>query len=262
MKTTAVGERGPGAALRHGGLVAGRNLLRYRRNPASVASAAVSPLIFLLGFSAVLSRSLDAHGIDVVQYLPPVVVVQAMFFTAISSAYFLADDRSTGVLERCRSLPVNRWAPLVGRLGADLVRSTGSVVVLLVAAGVLGFRFTAGVPAALGFVAVALLFTVAAATACSLVGLTAASPEAASSTLFLPYLPLLMLSSGFVPVTGFPGWLQPVVRWQPVSLTVEALRVLADGGPTTVAVLRAVAVLFVVTATFGALGARAFRSAR
>jgi ABC-2 type transport system permease protein len=77
----------------------------------------------------------------------------------------------------------------------------------------------------------------------------------------LPYLPLLMLSTGFVPLEGFPGWIQPVVQWQPVSLTVDALRALSSGGPTAQPVARAVAALTVLLVGFGVLSTRAFRRA-
>ena len=252
-------ETGLGAAIRHSGLIAGRNVTRTLRNPVSVASAVLFPLIFFFGFLSVLRRTLEAQGLDYEQYLPPIIVVQAMFFTAISSAFFLADDRLLGILDRCRSLPVHRVAPLAGRVLADLARSAVSLVVLVVVAMLFGFRFDAGPLGAVGFAAVALLFTVTAASACALVGLRAPSPEAASSTLFLPYLPLLMLSSGFVPVAAFPGWLQPFVRWQPVSLTVDALRALSSGGETLTPVIRAFAVLVVLALGFGALGARTYR---
>lgn len=262
MIVAARRERGLGRAWRDGRLVAGRNLVLYARNPASIAGAVVFPLIFFFGFLGVLRRSLEAQGIDYAQYLPPVVVVQAMFFTAISSAFFLADDKLRGLLERCRSLPVNRWAPLLGRVMADLARAVVSMTVVLAAASLVGFRFEVGIVAAVGFIGVVMLFTITVVAGCSIVGLASASPGAVSATLFLPYLPLLMLSSGFVPVTGFPGWLQPFVRWQPVSLTVEALRGLSSGGPTAAPVAKAVIVLVVLAIGAGALGARAFRTLR
>lgn len=252
-------ETGLAALVRDGGLVAERNVRRYQRSPASVVSAVVFPLIFFFGFLSVLRRSLEAQGLDYVQYLPPAVVCQAMFFTAISSAFYLADDKQRGLLERCRSLPISRWAPLVGRVEADLARSVVSVTVLVLAATLAGFRFEAGVLPAIGFLGIALLFTLAATAGCALVGLASPSPEATNSTLFLPYLPLLMLSTAFVPVEGFPGWLQPFVRWQPVSLTADALRALSSGGPTATPVLRAVVVLGALSVGFGALGARVYR---
>jgi ABC-2 type transport system permease protein len=249
------------AALHDGRLLVDRNLLLLWRSPSAVGSMLVFPLIFLFGFFAVLERSMDAAGIDYAQYLPPAVVVQAMFFAGISSAFFLADDRLTGRIERFRSLPLHRWAVIVARVGADTVRAVVSMVVVLLGATALGFRFHAGAVAAVGFVLVVVLFAVCVAAGCGVIGLRAKSPEAATSTLFLPYLPLLMLSTAFVPLEGFPGWIQPFVRWQPVSLTVDALRALSAGGPTLRPVLEAAIALTVLLVVFGALGARAFRRA-
>lgn len=250
------------AAVRDGRLLLGRNVLRLMRNPVSVTSAAVIPLVFLLGFSAVLSRSMDRLGIDYAQYLPPIVVVQAMFFTAISSAYFLAEDRISGMLERCRSLPVHRWSVVLGRVGADAVRALVSMVVVLLGAAALGFRFHAGWAAGLAFAGLTLMFAMIAAAGCALVGLRARDAEAATSALMLPYLPLLMLSTGFVPLGGFPGWIQPFVEWQPVSLTVDALRALSTGGPTAEPTAEAVLALAALGTLFVMLAARAFRTAR
>jgi ABC-2 type transport system permease protein len=255
------GERGVAAALRDGGLVAGRHLRVSVRRPRMILTATLFPLIFFFGFLAVLRRSLEARGLDYEQFLPPIVVIQAMFFTGMASAMLLADDRVRGLQERCRSLPISRWAPLVGRVAADLVRAVLSVVVLLVAAGAVGFRFEAGVLAAAGFVGVALLFAVAACAGFGSAALAARDPEAVLPTLALPYLVLLILSSGFVPVEGFPGWLQPMVRWQPVSLSAEALRALSGGGPTAAPLVRAAVVLAGLISVFGLLGARAYRRA-
>ncbi len=263
MSIDALGSvgRAPRTAWRDGRLLAGRNLLRLGRNPASMASMFVMPLIFLGGFFAVLGRSMEDLGIDYAQHLPPIIVVQSMFFTAISSAFFLAEDRSGGLLERFRSLPMDRWSVMTGRLGADILRAAASMAVVLSGAVVLGFRFRAGLAGAVGFATIALLFALVAVAGCSLVGLTARDAEAATSTLMLPYLPLLMLSTGFVPLEGFPGWIQPFVEWQPVSLTVEALRALSSGGPTTEVVWKALVALVVLGMLLGTLSTRAFRSA-
>lgn len=247
------------SSLRGGLVLAGRNLTLWRRNPSSVVGTFVFPLVFLLGFSVVLRRTMELRGLEYDQYLPPVIVVQAMFFAAIASAFWLCGDRLAGLLDRFRSLPIGRSAVVVARALADGARALGSLAAVVLGAMALGFRFEAGLPAALGFVVVALLFALVVAAGCSMVGLRSSDPQAAISALFLPYLPLLMLSTGFVPVEGFPGWLQPFVRHQPVSLTVDALRALASGGPTTELVVRALAALAALLLVFGALGARTFR---
>ena len=42
---------------------------------------------------------------------------------------------------------------------------------------------------------------------------------------------LMFISPAIVPVATMPGWLQPVARNQPFSVTVNAVRALLEGGP-------------------------------
>jgi ABC-2 type transport system permease protein len=251
-------QRGLGAAIRDSSLIYGRNVKLFR-NPASMLGMTVFPLIFLLGFTLVLTRSLDRIGIDAAPFLTPTVVVQAMFFAAMSSAFYLAQDRTTGLVGRLRTLPIHPAAPVLGRLAADVTRSAISLTVLVACASVLGFRFRAGPVAAAGFVLVGLLFSLAVAAGYVAWVLAASDPTAATQVMSVPYLPLLMLSTGFAAVEGFPGWLQPFVRWQPVSLTVDALRVLAEGGPTAMPVAKATVVLGTVVVVFVTVATRSFR---
>lgn len=241
-------------------VLTGRNVTRLRRNPASLVSAIVIPVVFFLGFYCVLDQLLATVGLDFATYATPTILVQAMFFAALSSGVFLAQDVTGGMLQRARSLPIARSAPILGRLGADLVRGVISLTVLLVVAAAFGFRFRAGAAAAVAFVGLALLFLAALVAGCGAVALSARSPEAAVQTLFLPYLPLLMLSTGFVPAEQFPGWLQAFVRYQPVSETVEGLRALSAGGPTAGPVLVALLWLLGLLAGFTVLAARAYRT--
>lgn len=231
-------------------LLAGRNIRRLR-TPATVFGAAVIPLVFFIGFSAVLGRLLDARGIDAAQYLTPAIVVQAGMFTAMSAGFALSADVADRVIVRFRSMSVGWAAVLAGRLGADAVRVLGSVVVVVLAGAVAGFRFTAGLLDTLGFVALAVAFTLCLSTGAAALGAGSDDPESVNAMLQIPYLPLIMLSSAFVPADAFPDRLEPVIRNSPVTLVVDALRGLADSGasrdalPGALAWIAGLAVLFV-----------------
>ncbi|MEM7141778.1 MAG: ABC transporter permease [Actinomycetota bacterium] len=238
-----------------------RAMRRSLRNPATALSAIVFPLLFFTLFNIVLRRVMQARGFDYVQLLPSTVVVQAMMFAGMSAAYFMADDRGNGMFDRFRSLPIHRLAPLVARTVADLVRSVVSIVTVVVVGVAIGMRFSAGVPAAFGFVGVALLFAATCSLGMGLIGLVASSPQGASSLASIPYLPLLMLSSGFAPVEDFAGWLQPFVRWQPVTAAIDALRALAGDGDISVTVARSVAWSIGLSVVFALISIRTIRRA-
>jgi ABC-2 type transport system permease protein len=220
--------------VRDTSVLGARAVSLWTRNPASILGAVLFPLVFFVMFNLVARRMMTARGFDYAQLLPATVVVQAMFFTAMSSAYYVAADRLSGMTGRLHSMPVHRAAPLVARSVGDVSRASISVLVLLIASVAAGLRFRAGVAGAIGFVVVALVFAGVISLGMALIGTRAPTPEAASALASIPYLPLVMLSSGFAPVEDFPGWMQGAVAQQPVTRTIDLLRALVDGGPTAV----------------------------
>jgi len=75
----------------------------------------------------------------------------------------------------------------------------------------------------------------------ALLGLLVHDPESAGIGGLLAVIPLIFTSSTFVPVATFPGWLQAFSKINPITVTVDALRALCLGGPTSTAVWHALA---------------------
>ncbi len=240
-------------------LLGARSITKASRNPASIMGAILFPLLFFALFNVTMRRIMDAQGFDYVQLLPSAIVAQAMIFAAMSSAYYVADDVVSGVLQRLRSMPIHRGAPMFGRAIADLVRAAVSLAVLVVVGVATGMRFNAGLVWLPVYIGVALLFAIAAALAMGLLGYVAGSPDNAVSIASIPYLPLLMLSTAFVPVEDFPGWLQPFVEWQPVTAVIDALRALTGDGDITSTVAASVVWSIGLVVVCGYLGVRAMR---
>lgn len=253
----------PRPAVVDGLVLGGRQMTIMRRRPASVVSAVVMPLVFTLLFFAVFERVMERIGVDYAQHLVPATVVQAMFFTGMSAAVLAAEDAGGGMLTRLRALPVDRGAPFVGLLAAELTRALVSLAVLLPLGMALGFRFDGGPLGAVGFVLLSVAF---AATVCAGyigLGLVVRKGEVAQAMAMLPYFPLLLVSNAFTPADRFPGWLQPVVRNQPVSQACDALRALAaDGVGFGRPVAEAAAWLVPLFAGFAVLAARGFGRSR
>ncbi|MFP8883763.1 ABC transporter permease [Streptomyces mangrovi] len=224
-------EHGAGNLAAQGLVLAARNL-RRGANAQSVVVYAVFPLVFVFGFLMLFGRVFEERGLDYAQFLTPAIVVQWMFTVANTSGVATASDRESGMLSRCRWMPVNRGAFVAGRLVSDVVWVLVAVVVIGAAGHLAGFRFQGPVLAVAGFVALAVAFALTLTAATTAVGLVSAGPEAASATLNLPYLVLILLSTAFVPASAFPDWLEPAVRASPVSSVIDALRSLASASPS------------------------------
>lgn len=210
-------------------LITGRNLIRLRRNPVVIVAIAIFPMVFLLGFWIVGQKLMAAQGVNYIQYLVPIINLQALFFAGLGSAVMLAKDIETGMMERCRAMPISRVAVIAGLVLAYMVRALLATVVLLMVAYGLGFRFSGGAIAALSYLTLIMLFTGTCITGYSILALKLRSPALVNAVAIIPYTPLLLLSNGFSPTENFPGWLQPIVRYQPVSVTCDALRALSEG---------------------------------
>ncbi|MGH3186199.1 MAG: ABC transporter permease [Streptosporangiaceae bacterium] len=248
-------------AMAHDTAVLTGRSIRITLQRSALISAVSMPLMFLFAFFVLFRSLLAAQGLQYSQYLPPAIVAQAMMLGAMSTAFFVTSERRSGTLARWRIMPIHRSAVLLARLTADSVRALIAVVAVAVAACLLGFRFHS-VPGALGFVLVAVGFAISLGTGTAAIGLAARSPEVIVSLLFVPYLPLLILSNGYMPASQFPGWARPVVSASPVSAVIGGLRSLADGHLVAAPVAQAVAWEAGLGLVFGLLAVRALRKAR
>ena len=239
--------------------IAARNLRAMSRVPEVIVFSTIQPVIFVLMFRYVFGGAIRVPGVDYVDFLMPGIFVQTVVFGGMNTVIGLSDDLGKGLIERFRSLPMARSAVLAGRTMADLVRNVGVVTLMVVVGYIVGFRVHTGVPEFIAAMGVLLLFAFALSWMFSLVALSVGNPEAAQAASFPPLAVLVFASSAFVPVESMPGWLQVWAERQPVSVTVNAVRALLLGGPTSTPVLQSVAWSLVLIAVFVPLAVRRYR---
>lgn len=239
-----------------------RNLKAMSRNPQVILFSTFQPVIFVLTFRYVFGGSIRVPGVDYVNFLMPGVFVQSVAFGGMNTAAGLAEDLSKGMIERFRSLPMARSAVLAGRVLADLVRNIG-VVLLMVGVGFLvGFRIQGSAGEFVLAMALIVVFAVGMSWVFALIGLVSSNAEAAQAMGFPILAIMVFASTAFVPIEGMPGWLQAYNDFQPVSVTVAAVRGLTLGSATTGQILGALAWAIALAAIFGPFAVRVYRRAR
>jgi ABC transporter DrrB family efflux protein len=214
-------------AISDAGVVTGRNLRHFVRQPQLLIFSTIQPVIFVLLFAYVfggaVSHSLP-NGVSYIDFLLPGIFVQSVAFRASQTQIGLSEDLQRGVVDRFRSMPMARSAVLIGRTAADLVRNV-LIILLMVGVGyLLGFRFHGGFVQAIGSIAIVSAFGLALSWIFAFVALTVRGTEAAQSAGFIVLFPLVFASSVFVPVATFPAWLQAFAKSSPVTLTANAAR--------------------------------------
>ncbi|WP_026926485.1 ABC transporter permease [Granulicoccus phenolivorans] len=227
MTTLPATPLSPAIRPRVGGMVAesvfARRSLRHSlRDGESLLMAIMLPVLLMLVFTFVFGGAI-APGGGYVDYVVPGIILTCAGFGASSTAVYVAQDMSTGIIDRIRTMPVRAGAVLTGHVVASLLRNLVATGLVIAVALVLGFRPSAGPVGWLGAVGMIALWILAITYLFAAIGLASGSPEAATAygfiLLFLPYL-----SSAFVPVSTMPHWLQWVSRNQPVTPIIETIR--------------------------------------
>ena len=236
-----------------------RGVLKIRHVPEQLLDATVTPVLFLLMFTYLFGGAVEGSTDAYLQYILPGVLAQSVLFTAVYSGTALNTDMTKGVVDRFRTLPVWRAAPLVGAVGGDSVRFLIAGTVTLVLGLVLGFEAEGGVAGVVGALLLVALFAFALSWAFTTLGLVLRSPSAVLNTGFMVLFPLVFLSNTFVDPETLPSVLEGFVSLNPVSHLVTATRgVLAgdlDGGDLGLVLGEAAA----LTAVFGTLTVRLYR---
>jgi ABC-2 type transport system permease protein len=214
------------------------------------------PIAFFVCFDITLRHVIDTGAVSYPQYILPVIVVQAMIFTAMTTADRSARDHLSGMAIRLRSLPIGSAEPVAARMGAAVIRAAAALAAAVAIGYAFGFRFGGGVGYTVAFVVLALALSLALSLGADAMGSVSTSAEAAGQVLLIPQLVLVMLSTGIAPAAAFPDWLGPFVRNQPVSQIAEALRGLAAGAVDGRTVLISLAWCAGLLVAFGAIALR------
>ena len=168
---------GPVEGMRQTFSLAWRTLVQIRRNPFELIDFSVQPVMFLLLFTYVFGGAIGGSPKAYLMFALPGIIVQNSLFTTLNTATGLSTDLEKGFFDRLRSLPIARFAPLSGRILADLAKQTWAVAMLLGVGYILGFRIGTNPLGVLAATALVLVSTLAISWALVLVSMLAANPE-------------------------------------------------------------------------------------
>ena len=249
----------PLEGLRQSGTLAWRTIVQIRHNPWELGDYSFQPIMFVLLFTYVFGGAIAGSTGEYLTYALPGIIVMNMLFVTMYVGLGLNTDLTKGVFDRLRSLPVARWAPMAGRIAADLVKQAWSVLLLLAVGMLLGFRIGTSFLELLAATALILVFALAFSWISVLVGLLAKDPEQVQLFGFTALFPITFVSNVFVPTETMPGWVQAFVDVNPVTILSDATRGLMVGGPVAGPVLGSLVCAVVIVAVFAPLSIWAFK---
>jgi ABC-2 type transport system permease protein len=258
----ASGERPPRAgALAACAAYGWRGMLKIKHVPEQLMDATITPVLFLLMFTYLFGGAVAGSTSEYLQFLLPGMLVQSVMFMAVYSGVALNTDMTKGVIDRFRSLPVWRPAPLVGAVLGDCVRYLVAAAVVMALGLIMGFDVGGGVQGVLAAVALTVVFAFGLSWVFTTLGLFLRSPSAVLNAGFMGLFPLIFLSNIFVQPETLPGWLEAFVDVNPISTLVTAARGLIAGSADLGDVALVLATAAALTAVFAPLTVRLYRRA-
>ncbi|MET8907875.1 ABC transporter permease [Micromonospora sp. NPDC004551] len=217
-------------ALSDTGVMLWRSVRHVTRSVDTIITVTIMPIAFLLLFRYVFGGAIQAGTDNYVNYLMPGVLLIAIASGISYTAYRLFGDLQRGIFERFHSMPIARSSVLWGHVLTSLVSNAISVVIIMLAGLIIGFRSSAGVLAWLAVAGILALFTLALTWVAVIAGLSASSPDGASAFSY-PIVFLPFVSSAFVPTDTMPGPVRAFAENQPVTSIVNTIRALLDQQP-------------------------------
>lgn len=207
-----------------------RDLMHYWRNRTRAIIALTMPMLWLFIFGNGLSGSLGGSqqgfgatgSVDYIQFIFPGIIAMSLIFNAIFSSLNTVKDKEVGFLKEILVAPVSRTTIVVGRaLGASSTAALQGVLILILAPFV-------GMELSLPLLLALLPMIWLVAFSLTSIGMVLVSffdnQESFQYVVNFVNMPMFFLSGALFPLGNVPSWMEPLVRLNPASYAVDAMR--------------------------------------
>jgi ABC-2 type transport system permease protein len=223
-----------------------REIVRFYRQTTRVIGVLASPLVFWLvigsGFGTSFRSGGGAGQQHYLDYFYPGALIMIVLFTSIFTMMSVIEDRKEGFLLSVLVAPVPRSAIVLGKVLGGTTLSAVQGMIFLIFAPFAGVHLNLLQVLLVGVVVFLVSFALTA------LGFAIAWPMDSSQAfhgivnLFL--IPLWLVSGALFPISGASGWIRIIMRLNPLTYGVEALRgLLYPGSETTFPLASSIATL-------------------
>jgi ABC-2 type transport system permease protein len=234
-----------------------RDLVKWYKNPIQLIISLVQPIVWLglfgkaFNIGAIFSSQPGVTTAQVNQinlqtfgttsyfsYLGAGMLAFIILFTAAFAGMSVVWDKRFGFMNKALSTPVGRGSIVVGKIAQSTVRSLIQASIVLVIAVALGMDTTHfGILTVGGSFLMLFLMSFGLSSLFVMLALRSSDWQTQMAIINLLNLPLLFASNAMLPTTIMPGWLQTVVKFNPVSYAIDGVRQMLLGSTTPLAPL-------------------------
>lgn len=239
-----------------------RALLKIKHVPEQLFDVLVTPIMFTVMFTFLFGGALAGSPQEYLVFLLPGILAQTVVFTVVYTGVTLNTDISKGIYDRFKSMPVWHPSPLVGAMVGDVIRYTGSSVIVFFIGFLLGYRPEAGLGGVILAIVLLNAFAFGIGWVFTTLGLLMRTPGAVMTLSWLVLMPVTFASNIFVDPATMPELLQTIIAFNPVAHLVTALRSILAGVVDPAGIALAMVAPVVLTALFGPVTMRLYRRQR
>jgi daunorubicin/doxorubicin transport system permease protein len=213
-----------------------RAMLKIKHDPKQLTDVIAIPLLFTVLFTYIFGGTIGGTPGHYLTTLLPGTLVMGITACTMYGGARLAQDMTTGVFDRFRSLAVWRGALVLGGLLSDAGRYLLAAGIVVSLGVVIGYRPHGGVQGVIAAVALVIAFGISLSWLWAATALLVRNPATVMSLGLVVTIPPTFASNIFVEPRTMPGWLQAFVNVNPISHLAEAARDLMNntsgaGGP-------------------------------
>ena len=233
-----------------------REIVRFYRQTGRVIGVLASPLVFWAVLGSGFGTSFRSGGgpgqQHYLDYSYPGILILIVLFTSIFAMMSVIEDRKEGFLLSVLVAPVPRTAIVLGKVLGGTTLAAIQGLIFLVFAPFAGVHLD---PVQVLLVAIVVFLVSFSLTA---LGFAIAWPmdssQAFHAVVNLFLIPLWLVSGALFPLSGASGWIRVIMRLNPLTYGVEALRALLyPGAESNVPLASAMATLLLFSLVMFAL---------
>jgi ABC-2 type transport system permease protein len=203
-----------------------REVVRFVRQRSRLVGAFAQPLVFWLllggGFHASFQPPGFPAGLSYVAYFYPGIIVLVLLFTAIFATIAVVEDRQAGFLQGVLVAPVPRTIVVLGQALGCTTLAVVQGVLFLVFAPFVGIHLS--IASVLAVMAVQLVLAFGLTNLGLIIAWRMDSTQGFHAIMNLILIPIWLLSGAVFPGTGASVGLDWIMRLNPLSYGIAALR--------------------------------------
>jgi ABC-2 type transport system permease protein len=233
----------------------------FTREYSRVIGSMVQPLLWLVIFGTGLGSIIEPGAVSGATYqdfIFPGILVMTSLFSSLFFGLYIILDRRVDFLKEVLVAPLNKSTIFFGKV---LGGATDGIIqiIILMTFGALFFGIHFSLYSVIISIVIILLLMIAIISLGLTIGSIMTSPEGFGLISSFLIFPLFFLSGALFPVNNLPSWLGAVVRLNPVSYAVDALRTIILGIPSTIGIFVDFSVLIAFAIIMVIIGTQAFK---